>query len=96
MGELITITEKARKKYQAALDKHKVPPNAALRVKAGEVTWSGKPELLVTLDEAPDPNDKVIRIAGVTIAYNPELEQYVENGTLDHNFPLKFFISHEE
>lgn len=52
--------------------------------------------MLVTLDEAPDPNDKVIRIAGVTIAYNPELEQYVENGTLDHNFPLKFFISHEE
>ncbi len=35
---MITITEKARKKYQAALDKHKVSPNGVLRVKAGEIT----------------------------------------------------------
>ncbi len=52
--------------------------------------------MLVTLDEAHDPNDKVIKTAGVTIVYNPDLEQYLENSTLDHNFPLKFFISHEE
>ncbi len=35
---MITVTEKARKKYQAALDKHKVSPDAMLRIKAGEMT----------------------------------------------------------
>lgn len=52
--------------------------------------------MLVALDESHNQDDKVIKIAGVTIAYSPEIEQYLENATLDHNFPLKFFISREE
>jgi len=47
----------------------------------------------VTLDESKYDNDIVIEAAGIPLVFDKELEQHLQNGTLDYNFPLKWFIS---
>ncbi len=47
----------------------------------------------MTLDESHDDNDILIEVAGIPLTFVRELEEYLQDGTLDYNFPLKFFLS---
>lgn len=47
----------------------------------------------MTLDESKHDNDIVIEAAGIPLVFDKELEQYLQDGTLDYNFPLKWFMS---
>ncbi len=47
----------------------------------------------MTLDESKHDNDILIEAAGIPLVFDKELEAYLQDGTLDYNFPLKWFIS---
>ncbi|NLN86161.1 MAG: hypothetical protein GX133_00885 [Syntrophomonadaceae bacterium] len=47
----------------------------------------------MTLDESKHDNDVFIEAAGIPLVFDKELEQYLQDGTLDYNFPLKWFMS---
>jgi len=47
----------------------------------------------VTLDESHNQDDVLMEAAGIPLVFTRDLEQYLQEGTLDYNFPLKFFMS---
>jgi len=47
----------------------------------------------VTLDESHNQDDVLLEVAGIPLVFAKELEEKLQDGTLDYNFPLKFFMS---
>lgn len=85
---MINITEKARQEFHTARDANKISDNAMLRVNFGGMGWGG-PNLYVTLDELQHDNDVVVEQDGVKVVYQPDLEQFLRNSTVDY---LKFLF----
>lgn len=46
----------------------------------------------MTLDESTHENDKVVEQDGIKVVYNPELEPFLRNATVDYSMLLKYYL----
>lgn len=81
---MIKITEQAVKKFDEIRQKDESMANAMLRVNFGGYGWGG-PKLQLTLDELKNNDDVVIKLEGITIVYNSNLEAYVNGSVVDYS-----------
>ena len=79
---MITVTEIAAEKLKEIILKQKNPKDVMVRIAFGGYGWGG-PKLELTLDELKDENDVVVESQDIVVAYNSDIEEYVQNAKVD-------------
>ncbi|MDD4775740.1 MAG: hypothetical protein PHG75_04455 [Syntrophomonas sp.] len=46
----------------------------------------------MTLDESKHEDDQVIESGGLKLVFDPELEPFLRNATVDYSWLLKYFV----
>ena len=81
---MIKVTEMAAEKIKQNISKEKNPEKVMLRISFGGYGWGG-PRLQLTLDELKNQDDVVIESQGITVIYNSDIEEYVQDSIIDYS-----------
>lgn len=81
---MIKVTEMAAEKIKQNISKQKNPEKVMLRISFGGYGWGG-PRLQLTLDELKNQDDVVIESQGITVIYNSDIEEYVQDSIVDYS-----------
>lgn len=81
---MIKVTEMAAEKIKENILKQKNPKKVMLRISFGGYGWGG-PRLQLTLDELKNQDDVVIESQGITVIYNSDIEEYVQDSIIDYS-----------
>lgn len=81
---MIKVTEMAAEKIKQNISKQKNPEKVMLRISFGGYGWGG-PRLQLTLDELKNQDDVVIESQGITVIYNSDIEEYVQDSIIDYS-----------
>ena len=80
---MITVTQPAVDKIKEVLQGSENQESNLLRIQVDGYGWGG-PQFRLTLDELKGQNDKVIETNGLSVIYNKDIEEYLENMILDY------------
>lgn len=81
---MIKVTEMAAEKIKQNISKQKNSEKVMLRISFGGYGWGG-PRLQLTLDELKNQDDVVIESQGITVIYNSDIEEYVQDSIIDYS-----------
>lgn len=81
---MIKVTEMAAEKIKENILKQKNPKKVMLRISFAGYGWGG-PRLQLTLDELKNQDDVVIESQGITVIYNSDIEEYVQDSIIDYS-----------
>lgn len=81
---MIKVTEMAAEKIKQNISKQKNPEKVMLRISFGGYGWGG-PRLQLTLDELKNQDDVVMESQGITVIYNSDIEEYVQDSIIDYS-----------
>lgn len=81
---MIKVSEKAAEKFDEVKQKYKNIENAMIRISFGGFGWGG-PRLQIALDELKRDGDVIVESQGVKVAYNSDLEPYVNGIVIDYS-----------
>lgn len=80
---MMEVTQTAVAKLKEVLAAEENKSNSMLRIQIEGYGWGG-PKFRLTLDELKGENDKVIDSNGLSVIYNKNIENYLENMLLDY------------
>lgn len=92
---MIKVTKRAVEKFNEFKQKDESMVNAMLRISFGGYGWGG-PKLQLALDELKNNDDILVKVEGMSIVYNLDLEAYVNGAIIDYSndwFSPGFIIS---
>lgn len=80
---MITVTQPAVEKIKEVLQSNESQQPNLLRIQIDGYGWGG-PQFRLTLDELKGENDKVIEANGLSVIYNKDIEENLQNMVLDY------------
>ena len=81
---MVKVTKRAVEKFNEFKQKDESMGNEMLRISFGGYGWGG-PKSQLALDELKNNDDILVKVEGMSIVYNLDLEAYVNGSVVDYS-----------